>query len=165
MFARGDAKVIIVRMTAGKPLSPSPLTPAATAVCIAWAVVVAIGGGLLIGWLLTTRNGLFGNIGFMVLGFVAGWVARKFNGRGVPWVGVALAVSIIVSFVIAEIAWLHWAGIDGAETWAGAARLALTLPDIGTGVFLLGLLCALFGAYSAWWWGGSRWKLFIVPDE
>jgi hypothetical protein len=142
---------------------PAKLSPLQTALCIAWAIVIAIAGGLLIGWLLTWR--VYGNIGFLILGFVAGWVARKINGRGVPWVGVMLVAAMFVAFYVAEMSWLHWAGFKGAETWAGAARMVFTLPVDGTHAFAIGLFCTLFGAYSAWWWGGSRWKLLMVPDE
>jgi hypothetical protein len=140
------------------------LSPLAMALSVAWAVVVAIGGGVLVGALMA-RFGLLGILGFWVLGIVAGFVARQINRRGIPWVGWMLVGAVMLAFFIGECYWLRYAKFvrnDGAGSWLEA--LQMFFSQMGRTQFLLALVCAGMGAYNAYQAAGSRWRYLMVRE-
>ncbi len=136
-----------------------PINPGAFAACVAWAVVVALGGGISCGWLMT-RVGTPGAIGLMILGIVAGLVAWRIGRRTSSRVGAMLAVAVLIAFVIANLWWLRYTDFvrgQNADTWLDALQMFLTLPQIAPTRFFMSLVCACFGAYNAYSGAGRRW--------
>jgi len=150
----------------GKPADHSQqesALPAGTiAAAAAWAVVVAL-GGLPIGWLIAQPQvGVYGNLGLLLLGFVAGIVARSITGGPVRWVGWMLVGAMLAAFFFTLVGWLRWHPAAGIDTWIDAIK---ALPNVGMRTLMLGLMCAGFGAYSAYSRAGADlWKRFVKQD-
>jgi hypothetical protein len=137
-------------------LGPSP---AQIALCVLWAIVVAIGGGLLSGWLMT-RFGTVGAIGLMLLGIPAGLVAWRITRRVWPPAGWMLIAALLVAFALANMFWLRYANFargDNAKTWGEAIKMLFMLMNTSPQHFFITLVCAGFGAYNAYSSAGSRW--------
>lgn len=117
---------------------------------IGWFLLVALGGGVLSGWSIY-YFGSVGNLTLVIVGVLAGVVARKIAGWGELWIVVALVLAMLVCWYLAEAFWLYWGGFQGAETWWGAMRMVLTLPKDGRTAFFIGAFCTAVGVYSAYW--------------
>ena len=143
------------------------MTTPQIAMCIAWAIVVAVGGGILCGWLMV-RFGTFGAAGLMGLGILAGMVAWQITRRGTPWVGWMLVVAVLLALVLANMFWLRYANFavgQNAKSWWDAAKGVFNLPNTaGTHCFIT-IVCAAFGAYNAYSSAGSRWHKVYVKEE
>ena len=147
--------------------SSNQLTPPQLALCIAWAIVVALGGGILCGWLMV-RFGTFGAIGLMLLGILAGMVAWQITRRGNRSVGWMLVAAVLVALVLANMVWLRYANFilgDNAKTWLEAAQQCFQLFNTNPQHFFITTVCAGFGAYNAYSSAGSRWHRVYVKEE
>lgn len=138
--------------------------PRHVAAALVWAVVVALAGGLVTGWALV-QCGMLGGILLWGAGALGGYVARRIMGaphRVVAW---TLVAACVAAFLIGETAWIR-ANIEQAQdTWLGAATLLPTFFSEYTADTLIGLLFALFGAQSAYWQAGRRYRLVAVVDD
>ena len=132
------------------------------AVAICWAVLVAIGGGLICGWLIA-RYGEFGAIGLWGCGVVAGLVARRITGPS-RHVAILLVIACVTALLVAETWWIHEQWNPSPKSWIAAAAL---LPEFATNFQISALVAVLFcgfGAHSAWTQLGRQYRLVAVEE-
>jgi hypothetical protein len=145
------------------PRSPSMVSPVRIVAAIAWAVVVAVGGGLACGWLIM-RYGEFGSIGLWGCGVIGGFVARKITGKGSQAVGIALVIACVLAALLAETWWIRENWNPPPTDWLDAFS---KLPDFAKNFQISALTAALFcafGAHSAWRQMGRRYRLVAVEE-
>ena len=122
---------------------PSAVSLAGCSGAVAWAFVVAIGGGFLCGWLIG-QFGSVGSSGLYPLGIAGGHVSTRLTGgRAVPLLGWVLVAALAIALFIAEVYWIRFY-IVGVNGWVDAVK---TLPDFvlqaKTDVFVAAICCAL----------------------
>lgn len=130
-------------------MKPPPIeSPEKRGLSVAWAVVVALAGGLACGWCVS-KFAEWGSISLWALGFVAGLATRRLQlaGRFSAW---ALAIACIVAYVVAETCWLRWNTKNGEEGWWASICLWPLFLDEYTISALIGAVFAAFGAESAY---------------
>lgn len=131
---------------------------------LAWAVVVAIGGGLITG-VLIMKFGLLGNLALMAIGVLGGAVSRRISGKAVPLLGWALVIAVLLAMVVAQVYWIKHETDWKVETWVEAFATWPQMFQKSQMPMLIGVLCAGFGAHSAYWRAGKRFHRVIVMDE
>lgn len=126
-------------------MKPPPVeSPEKRGLSVAWAVVVALAGGLACGWCLD-RYGTLGAISLWPLGAIAGFIAARLKLSG--WFcGWALVAACLVAFLVAETCWIRW---HEAEDWWEAVRYWPTFITEYEVPVLVGTVLAAFGAESA----------------
>lgn len=138
------------------PASPAPRSPAyALPAALAWAVVVAVAGGLGCGWLIS-QFGVLGTLGLWMLGVIAGSVSCRITlgpHRAAAW---SLVVACALAAVLAEVAWLHWNTKQGEEGWLKAVGLLPVLIKEFTLSVIVATVMTACGAHSAWWLAARR---------
>ncbi len=157
---------------AGPSRSSVPTQPRLVPVAIVWAAIVAVGGGLLTGFLIG-QFGVYGAIAFYGLGVAGGFVSRKITGAAAPVAGWALAVACLIAFAVAEVSWYHWTydhwdealGEHRPTTWLEAARFApkFLWAKARPSTFI-GALLAAFGAESAYRQAAKRYRWVAVEE-
>ena len=130
-------------------------------IVIAWAVFVATCGGLACG-LAINRFGTFGSVSLWALGALSGYVGRKIIAAPRRSVGWGLVVANLSALVVAEVCWIHWNTVQGAESWWEAVGLLPTfLHDYERAALMATVFC-LFGAWSAYQQTAIRYRLVAV---
>lgn len=131
------------------PTTKPPLvdSPAKRAGSVAWAIVVAMLGGVACGWCMSKYNDL-GAPSLWALGCLAGVTARRLqlSGRFNAW---ALAIACLVAYGVAETCWLRWNTKNGEEGWWASICLWPLFLNEYTISALIGIVFAAFGAESA----------------
>lgn len=115
-----------------------------SALSAAWALIVALAGGVACGWCID-RYGTLGAFTLWPLGVGAGFVAArmKLSGRSCGW---ALVVACLAGFLVAE---TYWIRSNKVETWRDAVSYWPTFISKYEVPALVGLVFAAFGAESA----------------
>lgn len=152
---------------ASPPSGEAQLPPAKIAAVVALGSAVIFLGGPLCGWFMV-EFAVYGNLTLLLLGIGAGFLSRTITGRAVPWIGWMLAAAVLLSFATADIVWLRYAefvGDKGAKSWGEAIGMFFQLYNTARMHFIVGLICAGFGAHSAYWRAGSRWRTVMVKEE
>jgi hypothetical protein len=97
---------------------------------------------------------------------LGGVVSRKISQKAIPLLGWALVVAVLLALVLAQIYFVRYRFKD-VDTWFDA--IAAWPAMITSGQFnysnFLGLVCAGFGAHSAYWRAGKRFRRVIVMEE
>jgi hypothetical protein len=131
---------------------------------LAWAVVVAIAGGLISG-VLIMKFGRLGNLALMAIGVLGGVVSRKISRKAVPLFGWALVAATFLAMVLAQVYWIKHEPAWHVDTWMEAFVAWPKMFSKSQTPMFLGLICAGFGAYSAYWRAGKRFRRVIVMEE
>ena len=131
---------------------------------MAWAVVVATGGGFVCG-LAIDRYGELGSITLWAMGAFAGYVAQKILGGRSRVVGAVLVVSCVSVFVISETCWIHWNIKQGADSWLAAFRLLPTFVQEYERAALFGAIVTALGAWSAYSQTALRYRRIAADDS
>ena len=125
---------------------------------------MAVGGGFLCG-VLVSEFGEFGSIALWGLGALAGFVSRKITVtpcKGVAW---GLVVACAIAAVIAETCWLRWNTVPGQEGWLKAISLLPTFVQNYTLSAAMAVLFTAFGASSAFFQAGRRYRRVVVYED
>jgi MFS family permease len=149
--------------SATAPADIEPLAPHVLPAGIAWAVVVAIGGGWITGVLVAWHFPL-GFLGLMAVGVLGGVVSRRISRRAIPLLGWALVLAVFLALILAQIYLVRYRFKD-VETWSQAIEAwpaLITSRHYGL-ANLVALMCAGLGAHSAYWRAGKRFRR--VMDE
>lgn len=83
------------------------------------AATTAIGGGWLVG-LAIDQWGMFGSVALWPLGVVVGRLGRRLSKQPFPFGGILLGIGCAAAFVAAEVCWIHWNIVEGADSWRAA---------------------------------------------
>ena len=145
-------------------MSPSADEPRWPVLVFAWAAVLALLGGIACGH-VSVQYGLFGSVGLWALGALGGYVARKITiapYRSGAW---ALVGACVVAYVVSEVCWIRWSTEQGEESWAKAIEMLPTYFSEYTLSAALGVLFAVFGAQSAFWQAGKRYRYVAIVEE
>ena len=159
---------------AASAVPPSPTTPRLVPVAIAWAVVVAVVGGVLTAQLMLHLNASFiGTVLLWGVGAVGGFVSRKITAAASPLAGYCLVAACVLSMCIADVVWHHGAVTipdpvtreRRDPTWQESVqRVPKYLMNEKQATLLLGVICTIFGAQSAYWQAGKRYRLVAVAE-
>jgi hypothetical protein len=139
-------------------ISDESLPPQILASGLAWALVVAIGGGWICGVLLLKYR-MLGFLSLMVIGVLGGAVSRRISRRSVRLLGGALAVAVLIAMVLGQVYWLRY-GVRDVEAWGQAFAAwptMVTSPGYRNST-IIALICAALGAHSAYWRAGKRFR-------
>lgn len=131
---------------APKASLPLKASRSSLAIAIAWAAIVAIGGGFACGWCVS-QFGEFGSLSLAACGALAGYVSRKITRRPSRLAGTCQVTATCVAFFIAETCWLHWKTRNGEASWAAAISV---WPLFIREYQLSALIGAAATAYGAW---------------
>ena len=155
-------------LSSAAPPSRSPqLLPIAFLVSVVVAVAGGFGAGLLI-----VRFGMIGGVVLWGAGALGGYLARRIMQAPYPPVAWSLVIACILAFGIAEVSWYRWSVTlpdenDGRRdpTWSEAVTRApnYLLQKAQIGLFV-GALFAGFGAHSAYWQAGKRYRMVAVEE-
>jgi len=134
-------------------------------IAIAWGVIVAVGGGFACGALLHAV-GMLGAIGLWGLGALAGFVSRKITVtpcKGVAW---GLVAAVAIAFLLAETYWIRNNIVQADGQWVKAITLLPTFAaQGGTVAMFIGALFTAFGASSAFFQAGKRFRRVVVYED
>lgn len=108
--------------------------------------------------------GEIGAVALWVLGWSAGTAAKQVMSRPRKLVGYALAIAVIIAFLVAEVAWIKW-NIKDVEGWGQAIGLLPMFCQQFQWSALLGAICAFFGASTAYSTAGVRYRIVKVVEE
>lgn len=127
-------------------------------------VICGLGGGIVCG-LLIDRYAEVGSVSLWALGALSGFVVRKLIARPSRVVGWSLVAACVTALIVAEVCWLHWNTVQGAEGW----WIAVTyLPTFVREKEISAFVAAVFtglGAWSAYRQVAVRYRLVAVDDE
>jgi hypothetical protein len=126
--------------------------------------VVAVGGGLISG-VLIMKFGPIGNLALMAIGVLGGAVSRRISEKAVPLLGWALVVAVLLAMVLAQVYWIKHAPGWKVDTWMEAFATWPQMFQKSQMSMLIGVLCAGFGAHSAYWRAGKRFRRVIVIEQ
>ncbi len=127
----------------------------------AWAACVATCGGLACG-LAINRFGEFGSVSLWALGALSGYVGRKIIAAPSRSVGWGLVAANLSALVVAEVCWIHWNTVQGAEGWWEAVGLFPTfIVEYDRSALIAAVFC-IFGAWSAYQQTAIRYRLVAV---
>ena len=127
----------------------------------AWVAFVAAFGGLACG-LAINRFGEFGSVSLWALGALSGYVGRKIIAAPSRSVGWGLVVANLSALVVAEVCWIHWNTVQGAESWWEAVGLFPTfIVEYDRSALIAAVFC-IFGAWSAYQQTAIRYRLVAV---
>lgn len=153
--------------------------PQSVPAAFGWAAVVASGGGLGCGFLMSqlsknTQYGILGGLLLWGLGALAGIVCRKITKaphRAAAW---AIVVACVLAFGIAEVSWCHWTFKirDEAtdefrpQTWIDSFTRGpkLLWREAPISLLLAAVSCA-FGAHDAYRRAGKRYRLVAIAED
>ena len=129
-----------------------------------WVVVLFGVGAVVCSWLVV-EFGQLGGIGLWAVGGLGGLVARKLTrvpSAAVAWALVAVCVLLLP---IAEVSWIHWKTKQGANlSWFECfSLLPVFVQEYRISAFL-GAIFTFFGAQSAYWQAGKRYRLVAVDE-
>ena len=133
------------------------------AIGFALALMTAALGGFLCAKAID-RFGEIGAISIWALGWVVGTAAKQVMSRPRKFVGYALAVAVIIAFLVAEVAWIRW-NIKDVEGWGQAIGLLPMFFQQFQWSALLGAIFAFFGASTAYSKAGVRYRVVHVVEE
>ncbi len=159
----------------GRPLEEDPMLPTPpreaprpearnVPLALAWAVVVATGGGFACGAIFL-RFGDLACLGLWPMGVLAGWVGRKIIVHPNRLVGRALAGACVAAGFVYLVCRVHWGIVGGDESWLAAIEL---LPRFLQERWLAGLMIACFtyfGAQAAYSQTAVRFRWVRVREE
>lgn len=141
-------------------LQPLPVSTSLMALC--WAVLVASGGGIACGWLISV-NSLWGCLGLYALGYVGGAVSRKITGQAAPLCGWLQAAAIVFAMLFAFTFFLRFE-FEGIDTWFTAIRKLPQFVEEFSTTAAIGVLCTGLGAHRAFRRAGRRYRTIVVMD-
>ena len=121
-------------------------------------------GGYLVG-LLVVQFAELGAISLWGLGVLAGIVSRKITVEPSRVMGWSLVAAVLFAAVFAEVCWIHWKTVGGAESWMAAIKLLPNFVQTYKTAALFAAIAAAFGAYSAFWRAGKRYRTVILVEE
>jgi hypothetical protein len=161
-------------MTTPSELSSGPVAhtsvatiPSKRAVPLAlvWCAVLFAIGTVVCSWLVVQFSEL-GGIGLWAVGGLGGFVARKITRSPSAFVAWVLVGICIILFPIAEVSWIHWKTKQGAElSWLQCIPLLTVFVREYKFAALIGALFTYFGAQSAYWQAGRRYRMVMVAEE
>lgn len=134
---------------------------------IAWAVLVAVGGGYVCG-LAICQFAALGSITLWPLGAVAGYVGLKIIGqpnRVAAWI---LVVACAIAFPLAEICWIRWCWPlwgEGQGSWPEAIALLPTFIKGNQIPALIAAIFTFFGAMAAYRQTAVRYRWVRVEER
>ena len=127
----------------------------------AWAACVATCGGLACG-LAINRFGEFGSVSLWALGALSGYGGRKIIAAPSRSVGWGLVAANLSALVVAEVCWIHWNTVQGAESWWDAVGLfPIFIVEYDRSALIAAVFC-IFGAWSAFQQTAIRYRLVAV---
>jgi len=130
-------------------------------ISVGLALAMLAAGGYLCGWAIE-EFGSFGAISLWATGAIAGFVAAKLIKPN-KVAGYVLASGVVITFVVAEVYWIHWNYV-GAEDWPTAVGMfPRFLREFKTDA-LIGGLFTFFGAASVYRQAGQRYRYIQVVD-
>jgi hypothetical protein len=145
------------------------LVPLAILCADAIAVAAGFGPGMLI-----VKFGMLGSLGLWGAGALGGLVSRKITGSACPLAAWNLVAACVIAYGVAEVSWYHWnftipdpaTAEHRVPTWAesftNTPGFLWQHAPIG---MAFGAIAALFGAQSAYWQAGRRYRVVLVSDE
>lgn len=153
--------------TRGEPPAPSGsvnASPRSVPLAGAWVVGLFVVAAVACSWLVV-QFGELGGVGIWAAGGIGGLMARKITSspsRAVAW---ALVGMCVLLFFATEVSWIHWKTKQGADlSWAECfTLLPVFFREYKLSAFI-GALFTFFGAQSAYWQAGRRYRMVAVEE-
>ena len=129
---------------------------------VAAICTMALGGYLCA--LAVDRFGEMGGVSFWLLGWVAGSIAKALMSRPRKQIGYAMAISVVMAMLIAEVCWIRW-NIKDVDSWSKAVSLFPQFCREYQISVISAALFTFFAASSAYSQAGKRYRLVEVVED